>query len=253
MLWDDFARVGAPVIPGPRLRGLRVGGSDLPGPLHEALTHLGAVLEEVGGSTSLDLVLRERTPDFVITTVDALGDDPDVLAARSPGFASSVPRILITEERMAPESAAPSTCFDELLGSGQDALGYFLMLRSTLRRKRPHAMTDVLSYGGLSLDQEKFVASVDGRHAAINKLQFSVLGAMLDAPRMVWNKVFLNRVVFGPVQMRPGRQFDAYMSLVRRPLRSKLGVDPIVAEQRMGYALAHDLFVERSARRTGRA
>jgi DNA-binding winged helix-turn-helix (wHTH) protein len=162
-------------------------------------------------------------------------------------------RILITEERIAPESAAPSTCFDELLGSGQDALGYFLMLRSTLRRKRPHAMNEVLSYGDFSLDQEKFVVSFAGRQAPINKLQFSVLGAMLDAPRMVRNKVFLNRGVFGPSQMRPGRQFDTYMSLVRRPLRKELGIDPVVAEQRRGYALSHDLLVERNSRRTSHA
>jgi DNA-binding winged helix-turn-helix (wHTH) protein len=253
MPWDDFARVGTPVIPGPRLRGLCLGRSEFSGPLNEALAQIGAVLEEAGAPASLDSILQERTPDFVITTTAALGQAPDYLAAPSRVATSSIPRILITEERIAPESAAPSTCFDELLGSGQDALGYFLMLRSTLRRKRPHAMNEVLSYGDFSLDQEKFVVSFAGRQAPINKLQFSVLGAMLDAPRMVWNKVFLNRVVFGPSQMRPGRQFDTYMSLVRRPLRKELGIDPVVAEQRRGYALSHDLLVERNSRRTSEA
>ena len=61
---------------------------------------------------------------------------------------------------------------------------------------------------------------------------------MLDAPRIVWNKVFLNRVVFGPARLKPGRQFDTFMSLARRAIRDKIGVDPIVAEHGLGYALS---------------
>jgi DNA-binding response OmpR family regulator len=125
-----------------------------------------------------------------------------------------------------------------VLGTGQDALGYFLMIRATLRRKRPHVMTEVLQFGKLTLDQEKFVVSFEDRQAPLKMLEFCVLGAMLDAPRMVWSKVFLNRVVFGPVDVKPGRQFDTYMSLARRHIRDRIGVDPIVAEHGLGYALA---------------
>jgi DNA-binding response OmpR family regulator len=139
---------------------------------------------------------------------------------------------------MAPASAPRGTPFAELLGSDQDALGYFLMLRSTLRRKRPHVMTDILAFGTLSLDQERFVLGFGDREAPLKMLEFRVLGAMLDAPRLVWNKAFLNRVVFGPVEVKPGRQFDTHISLARRRLRGAIGVDPIVAEHRLGYALS---------------
>jgi DNA-binding response OmpR family regulator len=99
-------------------------------------------------------------------------------------------------------------------------------------------MTEVLEYGKLSLDQEKFILTFGDRQAPLNLLEFRLLGAMLDAPRMVWNKVFLNRVVFGPVDVKPGRQFDTHMSVARRQIRNKIGIDPIVAEHGRGYALA---------------
>jgi len=60
---------------------------------------------------------------------------------------------------------------------------------------------------------------------------------MLDAPRMVWSKVFLNLVVFGPVDLEHVREFDTDMSRVRRGLQDRVGIDPIVGEHMMGYAL----------------
>jgi DNA-binding response OmpR family regulator len=218
------------------LRGLCLGRAGFPRTLNEALACAGVVVEEASDPGSLAQLAADRAPAFVLSTSAALSPNPEEAAA-SVKRSSSVPIILVTEERMAPQTAGAATSFDEMLGSDQDALGYFLMLRSTLRRKRPHAMTDMLSFRDWSLDQEKFLLSLGGKQAPLNKLQFCMLGAMFDAPRMVWNKVFLNRVVFGPVDWKPGRQFDTYMSLVRRPIRDKLGIDPIVAEQRRGYAL----------------
>jgi DNA-binding response OmpR family regulator len=238
MPWDDFARVGASRPCGPAAHGVSIGAPAFPAALGAALTQAALHLDEVSDPTAPGHTLLSRKPDIVIATAAALGPDPERVVREALGPRSTAPVVLVTAARAAAETAPANTPFAEVLGAGQDALGYFLMLRATLRRKRPQAITDVLTCGCLSLDQERFALSLAGREAPLNKLEFCVLGAMLDAPRMVWSKVFLNRVVFGPVDVKPGRQFDTYMSRVRRSLRERMGVDPIVAEHRMGYALS---------------
>jgi DNA-binding response OmpR family regulator len=237
MRWDDFTRVGAPEIFGPAAQGLALGLGRFPPALHQALSQAGLLVEDVADHAELPALLTDRKPDFLICAAQPTDlEAVEILRRSRPGV--SCPSILVTEARTLPDSAPKETGFSELLGMGQDALGYFLLLRATLRRKRPHVMTDRLSCGALSLDQEKFRLSLDGRETTLTKLEFCVVGAMMDAPRMVWSKVFLNRVVFGPVELKPGRQFDTYMSRVRRGIRDRLGIDPIVAEHRIGYALS---------------
>jgi DNA-binding winged helix-turn-helix (wHTH) protein len=240
MRWDDFTRVGSPAIVGSAARGVALGQRCLPPALGIALSRAGVHLDAAADLRDLGKLVLERKPDVLICAAAALGPNPEaaiesLLPARPK---PACPAILVTGERMAPDSADGPTLFSELLGSGQDALGYFLMIRATLRRKRPHVMTEVLEFGKLSLDQEKFILTFGDRQAPLNLLEFRLLGAMLDAPRMVWNKVFLNRVVFGPVDVKPGRQFDTHMSVARRQIRNKIGIDPIVAEHGRGYALA---------------
>jgi hypothetical protein len=237
MLWDDFARVGAPQPGAAVARVLSLGEASFPAALRTALGQAALPVEDVPDAARLGGWLRDRRPDLLIFAASALGPDPEAACA---GLLSpkSPPAILLTDARMAPPSAPRGTPFAEMLGAGQDALAYFLMLRATLRRKRPHAVTDMLSCGDLALDQETFTLSLGGRTARLNMLEFCIIGAMLDAPRMVWNKVFLNRVVFGPAGQKPGRQFDTCMSRVRRRLRDEMGADPIEAEHRMGYALS---------------
>jgi DNA-binding response OmpR family regulator len=237
MLWDDFARVGAPRPGGAAARVLSLGEATFPPALHAALAQAALPVDEAPDAVRFGQVLQDRRPDLLILAASALGPDPETAGA-SLLPPKSPPAILVTEARMAPPTAPRAMPFAEMLGAGQDALGYFLMLRATLRRKRPHAVTDVLSCGDLALDQETFTLSLRGQAARLNLLEFCVLGAMLDAPRMVWNKVFLNRVVFGPADQKPGRQFDTCMSRVRRGLREKVGADPIEAEHRLGYALS---------------
>jgi DNA-binding winged helix-turn-helix (wHTH) protein len=237
MRWDDFTRVGAPEVFGPAAQGLALGLDRFPPALHQALSQAGLLVEDVAEHAGLPSLFHARKPDFLICA--AQSTDPEAietLLRSRPG--ATCPFILVTEARTLPESAPKGTVFSELLGMEQDALGYFLLLRATLRRKLPHVMTDRLCCGALSLDQEKFRLSLGGQETTLSKLELCVIGAMMDAPRMVWSKVFLNRVVFGPVSFKPGRQFDTYMSRVRRGIRDRLGSDPIVAEHRIGYALS---------------
>jgi hypothetical protein len=240
MLWDDFARVGSPVSPGTVARGLSLGQDAFPDPLRIALSHAGVHAEEAADLRALKTLVRERTRDFLICTEAALGSDPEAsmawLLEGKP--AVSCPVFLLRKERMLAEKARTSTQFSELMSSGQDSLGYYLMIRATLRRKRPHVLAGVLKYGRLSLDQESFLLSLGEKSGPLTMLEFCVLGAMLDAPRIVWNKIYLNRIVFGPTGVKPGRQFDTFMSRVRRGIRAKIGVDPIVAEHGVGYALS---------------
>jgi len=96
---------------------------------------------------------------------------------------------------------------------------------------------EVLEYGKLSLEQESFLLRFGENSGSLKMLEFCVVGAMLDAPRIVWDKIFLNRIVFGPSGVKPGRQFDTFMSMVRRGIQSKIGVDPIAAKIGTGYML----------------
>jgi hypothetical protein len=220
------------------VRGLSLGGNAFSPSLGAAIEQAGIETAEARDLAALGARLRREKPDVVICAAAALGADPEAAIAQGLGDAATCPVVLVSEGRLAAGGLPAGTRFSEMLGSGQDALGCFLMLRATLRRKRPHVVTDTLAFGALTLDQEKFVLSAGTASARLNMLEFCVLGAMLDAPRLVWNKVFLNRVVFGPQGQKPGRQFDTYMSRVRRGIRDRIGVDPVVAEHGMGYALS---------------
>jgi hypothetical protein len=240
MRWDDFARVGSPIVAVPAARGLSLGQGAFPPALGIALARAGVRLEATADLTELEGALRNRKPDVVIASSAALGSEPEAAVDRLIGAKAtgSCATFLVREERLAPDGGPLATRVSELLGSGQDALGYFLMIRATLRRTRPQVMTDVIAHGGLSLDHERFTLSLDGVTAPLNRLEFCLIGAMLDAPRMVWHKAFLNRVVFGPAQLKPGRHFDTYMSRVRRSIRGRIGTDPVVSERGLGYALS---------------
>ncbi len=240
MLWDDFARVGAPSGLRPLTAGLTLGQVAFPEPLRSAVAQAGLSPEEAGDLAELGALLRLRSPDFVICHAARLGSGgvaalAGMLDAR---LAASLPLFFVHEDRAAPDDAAAGVSWSEVFAPGQDALTCFLVLRAALRRQRPQALTDILQFGKLTLDQEKFVLSLDGTVAPLTKLELCILGAMLDAPRMVWNKVFMNRIVFGSAALKPGRQFDTFMSRVRRGIRAKTGIDPIVAERGMGYALS---------------
>ncbi|MCU0856697.1 MAG: hypothetical protein MUF63_18075 [Rhodobacteraceae bacterium] len=237
MLWDDFARVGAPHPPGAAARGLSLGHAGFPDALRTAISRAGVLVEPAESLQELEYLLHSRKPDFLLCTASALAPEPEAAIARLMP-AKAPPVFLVTDGRTAPPSAPRGTPFAELLGADQDALGYFLMLRATLRRRRPHVITEVLSFGKLTLNQETFTVGFEDRTAPLGMLELRVLGAMLDAPRLVWNKVFLNRVVFGPVEVKPGRQFDTHISVARRRIRERIGIDPIVAEHRLGYALS---------------
>ena len=239
MLWDDFARVGSPAGLRPLTRGLTLGQAQFPDALLSAMAQAGLLPEEIGGIAEIVAAARERQPDFVVCHAASLGScGPaamvDLLDRRIVG---SLPLFLVHHDN-APAKDVAALPWSEVFAAGQDALTCFLALRATLRRQRPQALTDVLSFGKLSLDQEKFVLSLDGVVAPLSKLELCFLGAMLDAPRMIWHKVFMNRIVFGANAQKPGRQFDTFMSRVRRGIRAKTGVDPIVAERGMGYALS---------------
>ena len=240
MLWDDFARLGSPDVSGPAAQGLSFGRAAFPPALTLALARAGVHIEEAPDLAALERAMAAGTQDFVIIHDASLGPDSvDLLDRLSRERGHRIrPVILLRGDRHAPDArAVPAGCA-EVLSAGQDPLGCFLMIRATLRRKRPQALADVMRYGALSLDQERITFSLGDVAAPLNMLELCVLGAMLDAPRMVWNKEFLNRVVFGPVDLKPGRHFHAYMSRVRRGLRRKAGVDPIMSERGLGYALS---------------
>jgi hypothetical protein len=219
MLWDDFARVGSPTIVGTAAFALSLGQDAFPDQLRIALSRAGVHAEEASTLRTFAALVRERKPDFLICTDAALGPNPEALMGRllegTPPI--SCPVLLVRKERMLAEKVRTTTLFSEHLGSGQDALGYFLMIRATLRRKRPSVLTEVLEYGKLSLEQESFLLRFGENSGSLKMLEFCVVGAMLDAPRIVWDKVFLNRIVFGPSGVKPGRQFDTFMSMVWCP------------------------------------
>lgn len=240
MLWDDFARVGSPSGLRPLTRGLTLGQDRFPDALLSAMAQAGLLPEEITGTAELGALVRERHPEFVICHAASLGPSGSgALAELIDGrIIASLPLFLVHQDRTASEDVAASVPWSEVFTVGQDALTCFLAFRATLRRQRPQALTDVLQFGKLSLDQEKFLLSLDGAVVPLSKLELCFLGAMLDAPRMIWHKVFMNRIVFGAAAQKPGRQFDTFMSRVRRGIRAKTGIDPVVAERGMGYALS---------------
>jgi DNA-binding response OmpR family regulator len=127
--------------------------------------------------------------------------------------------------------ALPSTASPLLIKGALEALA--ARLGGTERRRR------ILRVGGLSVDCDARIATVDGTPVALSRLEFDLLQTLATDPHRTHTKAELTREVWGydPAAAGVSRTLDSHAARLRQKLRAA-GPDPLVQTVRgVGYRL----------------
>jgi two-component system OmpR family response regulator len=101
-------------------------------------------------------------------------------------------------------------------------------IAAMLRRPRsgptpaPGAGPESVRHGGLEVDVEGRLATLDGVELDLTRTEFDLLATLLSGPRRVWPRETLLRTVWGTDWVSDGHLVEVHMANLRR----KLGDDP---------------------------
>jgi two-component system OmpR family response regulator len=101
-------------------------------------------------------------------------------------------------------------------------------IAAMLRRPRTaggaaaQAPAETVRHGGLEVDVEGRLATLDGRELDLTRTEFDLLATLLSGPRRVWPRETLLRTVWGTDWVSDGHLVEVHMANLRR----KLGDDP---------------------------
>jgi two-component system, OmpR family, phosphate regulon response regulator PhoB len=121
---------------------------------------------------------------------------------------------------------------------GTDAPAVVLRLRALLRRCRPAALLQKLSYGDMVLDEAALTLSIGQKVAPLALEGFRILGPLFDSAEHVWTREELLPLVYGSRTTNSMRIVDVKLNVTRRRLRAVLGTDPVQTVRGHGYRLA---------------
>lgn len=111
---------------------------------------------------------------------------------------------------------------DDYVTKPFDADELLARLRSALRRAAPAALSEVISFGVVSIDVARHVVKVDGRDVALTPREFDVLTALTRAEGRILTHTALLEEVWGKAH----RNDVEYLRVVIRALRLKIEANP---------------------------
>ena len=184
-----------------------------------------SVLTAYDGDTAMHALRRER-PDLVVLDVMLPGRDGwEILSwLRGDEYLSATPVLMLT---------ARVDDVDKLLGLNLGADDYLTKpfnpdevvarVRAILRRATgAPAPRHVLQAGGLRLDADQHVVSVDGRDVSTTPTEFAILRALLEHPNHAFTRGELIEGVLGYAYDGMERTLDSHI----KNLRKKIEADP---------------------------
>jgi DNA-binding response OmpR family regulator len=184
--------------------------------------------------------VRSTIPDLIV--LDLMLPEMDGLEVcrrlRSDGRSAEVPIIMLT---------AKTDEVDRVLGLEMGADDYIAKpfspkelvarVRAVLRRSRQPTVRRVLSSGALSVDPDRYLATLDGRPVNLTPKEFDLLHAFLDSEGRVLSREYLLTRVWGYAHADEieSRTVDVHV----RRLRAKLAEEGrrIATVKSVGYRL----------------
>jgi len=110
-------------------------------------------------------------------------------------------------------------------------------LRALLRRVRPTAVGEVLTFENIVLDSETFRVTVDGRPIHLGPTEFRLLAMMIEKPGRVWSREMLLDYVWGRDVYVDTRTVDVHIGRLRKAIGQTERDFPIRTVRGAGYAL----------------
>jgi two-component system phosphate regulon response regulator PhoB len=110
-------------------------------------------------------------------------------------------------------------------------------VRTQLRRVRPSAVGQTLSFDDITLDSETHRVMRDGQALKLGPTEFRLLATFMDRPGRVWTREQLLDRVWGRDIYVDTRTVDVHVGRLRKALMAHGGPDPLRTVRGTGYAL----------------
>jgi len=110
-------------------------------------------------------------------------------------------------------------------------------VRNQLRRVRPSAIGETLTYDDIALDGETHKVTRDGTPLKLGPTEFRLLRTFMEKPGRVWSRDQLLDRVWGRDVYVDTRTVDVHVGRLRKALTQHGGDDPLRTVRGAGYAL----------------
>jgi two-component system, OmpR family, phosphate regulon response regulator PhoB len=110
-------------------------------------------------------------------------------------------------------------------------------IRALLRRARPAAGANLLTYGGLVMDLGSHRVTRDGRHIHLGPTEFRLLRFLMEHPGRVYSREQLLDAVWGRDIYVEARTVDVHIRRLRKAINAPGQHDLIRTVRSAGYAL----------------
>jgi two-component system phosphate regulon response regulator PhoB len=109
-------------------------------------------------------------------------------------------------------------------------------VRTQLRRTRPSAVGERLTFNDIALDPETHRVTRDGRPVGLGPTEYRLLSTFMENPGRVWSREQLLDRVWGRDNFVETRTVDVHVARLRKALCSEGGADPVRTLRGAGYA-----------------
>ncbi len=110
-------------------------------------------------------------------------------------------------------------------------------VRAQLRRTRPAAVGQAVTYADLTLDPETYRVHRDGHELKLGPTEFRLLSTLMEKPGRVWSREQLLDRVWGRDIFVDSRTVDVHVGRLRKALGRHGGDDLIRTVRGAGYSL----------------
>jgi DNA-binding response OmpR family regulator len=182
------------------------------------------VRSEADGPAALDAA-REFAPDVVVLDIGLPGMDGVEVCRQLRTFTDAYVVMLTGREEEVDKLIGLSVGADDYVTKPFSARELVARIRAMLRRPRGGAVADpktVRRLGDLELDIAAREVRVEGEVVALTRIEFDLLDALSERPRVALTRTQLLQQVWGPSWFGDDHVVDVHVS----KLRQKLGDDP---------------------------
>lgn len=181
--------------------------------------------------------MKAQKPELIILDVMLPGEDGLTILKRlrSSPVTADIPVIMAT---------AKGSEYDKVIGLDGGADDYLAKpfgmmemvsrIKAVLRRTAPK-QAKVISYGGITLDENKHTVAVNGTHVSLTLKEYEILRLFMDHPGQVFTREILLSDIWGMDFTGETRTVDVHIGTLRTKL-AKAG-DMIETVRGVGYKM----------------
>ena len=206
--------------------------------LRRALTLAGYEVQTAeDGEQALESIVRSL-PEAVVLDVGLPGIDGLEVSRRVRRLGNRVPMLILTaRDAVADRIDGLDAGADDYMVKPFDVGELKARLRALLRRSRPQADTDVLSFAEIALDAPRHGAQVGEKFVELTRTEYQLLELLLLNPRSVLSHSLIYDHVWGYDFGPASNALRVYVGYLRRKLEQAGARNLIHTVRGVGYVL----------------